>query len=67
LSEERDHAEHSTVPGARKQGRPKDTMDRRHRKWAKMSFEKLLRETEDTLRWGSRLVHEASNPRNEDG
>jgi len=35
-------------------------------KWAKMSFEKLLRETEDRWRW-RRLVSEASNPRNEDG
>jgi len=33
-------------------------------KWAKMSFEKPLRETED--RW-HRLVHEATNPQNEDG
>jgi len=35
-------------------------------KWAKMSFEKLLKETEDRWRW-RKLVHEATNPRNEDG
>ena len=61
-----------TVPGVRKQGRPKmrwiDEMEKME-KWAmryKMSFEGLLRETEDRRRW-RRLVHEATNPRNEDG
>jgi len=53
-----------TVPGPRKQGRPKmrwiDNMEER----AKVSFEKLLRETEDRRRW-NRLVHEATKPRND--
>jgi len=35
-------------------------------KWSKMSFEKLLKEIEARWRW-PRLVHEATNPRNEDG
>jgi len=34
--------------------------------WAKMSFEKLLKETEDRWRW-RRFVHEVTNLRNEDG
>jgi len=34
--------------------------------WAKMSFEKLLIETDDRWRW-RRLAHEATNPRIEDG
>ena len=39
-----------TVPGARKQGRPKMRWMDDMEKLAKMSFDKLLRETED--RWG---------------
>ena len=54
------------VPGVRKQGRPKMQWMDDVEKWAKMSFEKLLKETEDRWRW-CRLVHEATNPRNEDG
>ena len=56
--EKGDHAGHCF-------GRPRmrwiDNMD----KWAKMSLEKLLRETEDRRRLNI-LVHEATNPRNED-
>ena len=54
------------VPGARKQGRPKMRWIDNMEKWAKMLFEKLLRETEDRWRW-HRLVLETTNPRNEDG
>src|SRR6218665_1296162 len=39
-----------TVPGARKQGRPKMRWMDDMEKLAKMSFDKLLKETED--RWG---------------
>jgi len=55
-----------TVPGVRKQGRPKMQWMDDMEKWAKMSFEKLLKEIEDRWRW-HRLVHEATNPRNEGG
>jgi len=50
----------------RKQGRPKSRWMDEMENWAKMSFEKILKETEDRWRW-HRLVHEATNPRNEDG
>lgn len=55
-----------TVPGARKQERPRMQWNGNMGKWAVMSFEKLLRETRDIGRW-SRLVHDANNPRSEDG
>ena len=55
-----------TVPGARKQGKPKMRLMDDMEKWAKMSFEKLLKKTENRWRW-HRLVNEATNPRNEDG
>jgi len=55
-----------TVLGVRKQRRPKMRWVDDMKKWAKMSFEKLLKETEDRWRW-HRLVHDATNPRNEDG
>ena len=55
-----------TVPGVRKQGRPKmrwiDDVEKRK----KMQFEKVLRETENRWRWGE-LVHEATNPWKENG
>ena len=40
-----------TVPGVRKQGRPKMRWMVDMEKWAKMLFEKLLKETEDRWRW----------------
>jgi len=56
-----------TVPGVRrKQRRPKMRWMYDTEKWAKIPFEKLLKETEDSWRW-CRLIHEATNPRNEDG
>ena len=55
-----------TVPGARKQGRPRTRWIDIMEKWAGMSFEKLLRVTMDRGRW-NRLVHEAINSRSEDG
>jgi len=55
-----------TVSGIRKQGRPKMQLIDNMENWAKMSFEKLLRETEDRWRL-QRLVHEATNLRIEDG
>jgi len=58
---------HGTVPWARKQGRPKMRWIDDVEKCAKMSFEKLLRETEDRWSWRRLIVHEATNPRNEDG
>jgi len=36
-----------TVPGVRKQGKPKMRWIDDMEKWAKVSFEKLLRETDD--------------------
>ena len=40
-----------TVPGVRKKETPKMLRIGNLEKWAKMSFEKLLRETEDRWRW----------------
>jgi len=54
-----------TVPGARKQGRPKMRWIDNMEKWAGMAFDKLLRETGNRRRW-NRLVHEATNPWNDD-
>jgi len=54
-----------TVPGVRKQRRPKMRWMDDMKKWAKMSFERLLKNTEDRWKW-RRLIHEASNPWNED-
>src|SRR6218665_51336 len=64
LSEERDHAGHCSAN--KKARRPKMRWMDDMEKWAKMSFEKLLKETENRWRW-HRLIHEATNPRNEDG
>jgi len=64
LSGERDHARHCS--GSKKVREAKDTWIDNMEKWAKMLFEKLLRDTEDRWRWHT-LVHEATNPQNEDG
>ena len=56
-----------TVPGVRKQGRPKMRWMDDMEEWAQMSFH-ILRETEATKEMEqNRLAHEATNPRNEDG
>ena len=55
-----------SAPGERKQGRPKMRWIDDMGKYAEMSFGKLLRETGIIWKW-NRLVHEAINPRNEDG
>ena len=56
----------STVSGERKQERQKMRQIYDKARWAKMSFEKLLRETEDRWTW-RRLVNEATNPRIQNG
>ena len=64
MSGGRDHVGHCSRK--EKTRETKDAMDDNMEKWTKMSFEKLLRETEDRWRW-NKLVHEATNPQNKDG
>jgi len=57
-----------TVPGVRKQKRPKMRWMDDMKKWARMSFDRQLMETEDRRRWNiGLLVHKATNPWNENG
>jgi len=60
LPGERDHAGHCSR--SKKARETKDAMG----KWAKKSFEKVLRETDDIWRM-RRLVHKATNTWNENG
>src|SRR6218665_267143 len=55
-----------TTPGARKQGKPRMRWMDNMEEWTRMPFEDLLKKTRDRRKWSS-LVHEATNPRIEDG
>ena len=55
-----------TIAGARKQGKPRMRWMDNMEEWTGMPFEDLLKKMRDRRKW-SRLVHEATNPRIEDG
>src|SRR6218665_474306 len=55
-----------TTTGARKQGKPRMRWMNNMEEWTGMPFEDLMKKTRDRRKW-SRLVHEATNPRIEDG
>jgi len=55
-----------TTLGARKQGKPRMRWMDNMEQWTRMPFKDLLKKTRDRRKW-SRLVHEATNPRIEDG
>jgi len=57
---------HGTAPGAIKQERPRMRYMKNVEQWTGMPFEDLLKKTRDRKEW-SRLVHEATNARVEDG
>jgi len=55
-----------TMSGTRARGRPKMGWTANIISWMELPFEQILKETEDRKKW-RRRVHEATNPRIEDG
>ena len=55
-----------TTPGSRARGRPRTAWMTNITSWTRLSLEQLLRLTEDRQQWRM-MVHEAANPRVEDG
>jgi len=55
-----------TMPGGRGRGRPSMKWMDNIRDWTGMTMEQIMRSTEDRQEW-RRIVHDAANPRCEDG
>ena len=55
-----------TMPGNRKRGRPRTNWLGNIKDWTGLTMEELIRLTEDRRRWRN-IVHDAADPRNEDG
>jgi len=55
-----------TMPGERKRGRPRTNWLGNIKEWTGLTMEELIRLTEDRRRWRN-IVHDAADPRNEDG
>ncbi|XP_076308484.1 uncharacterized protein LOC143223894 [Tachypleus tridentatus] len=55
-----------TIPGQRKKGRPRTSWTDDIKAWTGMTPEQALRAANEQQRW-RRLVHDATNPRIEDG
>jgi hypothetical protein len=55
-----------TMPGKRNRGRPRTNWLGNVKEWTGLTMEEMIRLTEDRKRWRS-IVHDAADPRNEDG